>query len=442
MKTNLRKTKAFTLIELIVVIIIIGILAAIAAIAYSLFIKGANESATESSAVSIGKLLAGDSGFQQIPLNDYTSTTIAASRMNDLANVESVNAKHVIFHPANGSQFTLLGSEGSRTPEAGSVEVCNEDYSYCTSAVLPAVAGAEVKFLTISSNTGTGGTGDNTGDNTGDTGTGDTGDTVNAVSAVLNPDRTITLTWTTTPGVDYELGASQNGGSILGYLPVSTSPYTIFAGLAAGDWEFTVRERVTESVIGTVAITKDAVANSFGNLVAHRPFANHYDGTFIVDSYSPILQWGGDTLNEGGDYTVCIDGDCVPVERTFSNNYGGSNFVQTTVGPGAHTFQVIDNSTGDSESTAVVIAPLDTTPRIVPGDIGGAEASYLWFGGDSRDIRWTTNGNSTPWTTATQGEGIHLGLSYDGGGLGQGDSITFEVRDANGNIVSATYTQP
>ena len=437
MKTNLRKTKAFTLIELIVVIIIIGILAAIAAIAYSLFIKGANESATESSAVSIGKLLAGDSAFQQVPLNDYTPTTIAASRMDDLANVESVNAKHVIFNPANGSQFTLLGNEGSRTPEAGSVEVCNEDYSYCTSAVLPAVAGAEVKFLTTSSNTGTGDTGD-TGDNTGD----NTGDTVNAVSAVLNPDRTITLTWTTTPGVDYELGASPSGGSILGYLPVTTSPYTIFAGLPAGDWEFTVRERVTESVIGTVAITKDAVANSFGNLVANQPSAVHVDGTPIVNSQSTILQWDGDTLNEGGDYTVCIDGDCVPVERTFFNNYGGSNFVETTVGPGTHTFQLIDNSTGDSESTAVFIAPLDTTPRIVPGDIGGAKASYLWFGGDSRDTRWTTNGNSTPWTTATQGEGINMGTASFGGGLGQGDSITFEVRDANGNIVSATYTQP
>lgn len=63
--------RAFTLIELIVVIVIIGILAAVAAVSYNSFIAGANESASESTANQVSKVIQAEAALKQAPYGDF-----------------------------------------------------------------------------------------------------------------------------------------------------------------------------------------------------------------------------------------------------------------------------------------------------------------------------------------------------------------------------------
>ncbi|WP_084360207.1 prepilin-type N-terminal cleavage/methylation domain-containing protein [Janibacter anophelis] len=63
--TRLKKSRGFTLIELIVVIVIIAILVAVAAVAYNSVIGNSKQSAANTTAAQIAKTLQGESAAQQ-----------------------------------------------------------------------------------------------------------------------------------------------------------------------------------------------------------------------------------------------------------------------------------------------------------------------------------------------------------------------------------------
>jgi prepilin-type N-terminal cleavage/methylation domain-containing protein len=67
--TSLKKTRGFTLIELIVVIVIIGILAAIAAVAYTQFISNAEATSVETGADQIVRAINAEQVFTQRPVS-------------------------------------------------------------------------------------------------------------------------------------------------------------------------------------------------------------------------------------------------------------------------------------------------------------------------------------------------------------------------------------
>ena len=474
---NLRKTRAFTLIELIVVIVIIGILAAIAAVSYNAFIAGANKTATESSAVQVGKIIVGDSAFSQESLNNYTESgaiSFDSDVIADVATIDSPNSSHVIFNPSNGDQFTLLGSDNGDTIDEETVEVCNSDFSYCVAASLPPAAGAALIWSDSSTITGSGNTGGNTGGNSGNTG-GNTGGNSANVAAVVNPDGSITVSWTPATGLtagDYEIYASYNGSSFPDPITATQIPFVTSTSIGAGEWAFDVLE-VDGSSVGTATVTKGTVANNFDtvNVVPGGTLTGALGAEVLS---SPAITWNGPTLAEGASYEVCVDGDCEAQSPGVTNGFGSVNYFPTSLPAGSYDdIEVRDTNGGDIVSTDYSwnAAPkpemTDTTTALgnitAANQLGGpvldetADVTYSFFtpGQSLGVVEFRVSGDRSGsaisgstldgttlgvWTVVNQfssGPGLRLG-QVNGE---SGDVFTLEVRDTNGNIVSTTYTQ-
>lgn len=112
--TRLKKSRGFTLIELIVVIVIIGILVALAAVAYNAVIKNSKQSAIEAKASQISKMLQAKSAADQAK---WASNTTAVAYLTTDPDT-------------SGPELSLLKSEFGATSTIDAAE--NDAAGYVT----------------------------------------------------------------------------------------------------------------------------------------------------------------------------------------------------------------------------------------------------------------------------------------------------------------------
>jgi prepilin-type N-terminal cleavage/methylation domain-containing protein len=107
-----RKTRAFTLIELIVVIVIMGILVAIGAFAYNAIIKSSRADAVSKVASQVAKTIQAHSAANQTAYADINGTTMKAVTDDDLPAANNVRIDNgttttPAVLPTNATSFTV-----------------------------------------------------------------------------------------------------------------------------------------------------------------------------------------------------------------------------------------------------------------------------------------------------------------------------------------------